>query len=318
MAVYRNLQEQVYENAKDIEELSVGKTYRGPYNSLDDIDELLVGGIYLISDSNGSYNIYRCDDADRKTFTSLGKFGAKGDKGDIGPAGPKGEVGPKGEQGLKGDKGESGTSFKIVGQVDSITDLPVATTVGVGTAYFVGVSTPRDVYAVVNQNTEIKWVNQGALQGPKGEVGPQGPQGEVGPQGPQGEKGEKGDIGPAGKDGKLQHLYKIGVLIKEIGPTDGRALNVAFSTLLTDISFLDSYPHIQDKVLQIIKRMPIGSTITGQYENYGTILSLTSKNLNSNQFTCYCSGISADEGFYWVFDALVVDPNNINIDIIEL
>ena len=108
MAVYRNLQEQVYENAKDIEELSTGKTYRGPYNSLNDIDNLLVGGLYLISDNNGGYDIYRCDDTDHKQFTYLGKFGAKGDKGDIGPAGPQGEPGPQGPQGIQGPTGPEG------------------------------------------------------------------------------------------------------------------------------------------------------------------------------------------------------------------
>ena len=106
--VYRNLQEQVYENAKDINELSTGKTYRGPYDSLDAIDNLLVGGLYLISDSNGGYDIYRCDDADHKQFTYLGKFGAKGDKGDIGPAGPQGEPGPRGPQGIQGPTGPQG------------------------------------------------------------------------------------------------------------------------------------------------------------------------------------------------------------------
>lgn len=106
--VYRNIQEQVYENTKDINELSTGKTYRGPYNSLDAIDELLVGGLYLISDSNGGYDIYRCDDADHKTFTYLGKFGAKGDKGDIGPAGPQGEPGSRGPQGIQGPTGPEG------------------------------------------------------------------------------------------------------------------------------------------------------------------------------------------------------------------
>lgn len=106
--VYRNIQEQVYENTKDINELSTGKTYRGPYDSLDAIDNLLVGGLYLISDSNGGYDIYRCDDADNKQFTYLGKFGAKGDKGDIGPAGSQGEPGPRGLQGIQGPAGPQG------------------------------------------------------------------------------------------------------------------------------------------------------------------------------------------------------------------
>lgn len=83
MTVYRNLQEQVYENAKDIEELSTGKTYRGPYNSLDDITDLIDGGIYLIG-SVDNYSIYKYSN---DSFTYLGKFGAPGPQGPEGPAG---------------------------------------------------------------------------------------------------------------------------------------------------------------------------------------------------------------------------------------
>lgn len=127
---------------------------------------------------------------------------SRGEKGEKGATGPKG---PEGPQGLQGPAGKDGQSFKIVGSVNTVGELPETSTVEAGTAYFVGTTTPRDVY-VVNVETS-SWVNQGKLQGPegpKGEQGPQGVQGEKGDTGPKGEqgiqglKGEKGDTGPAG------------------------------------------------------------------------------------------------------------------------
>ena len=116
---------------------------------------------------------------------------SRGEKGETGATGPKG---PEGPQGLQGPAGKDGQSFKIVGSVNAVGDLPEPSTVEAGTAYFVGTITPRDVY-VVNVKTS-SWVNQGKLQGPEG---PQGPKGE---QGPQGVQGEKGDTGPKGETGE--------------------------------------------------------------------------------------------------------------------
>ena len=116
---------------------------------------------------------------------------SRGEKGETGATGPKG---PEGPQGLQGPAGKDGQSFKIVGSVNAVGDLPEPSTVEAGTAYFVGTTTPRDVY-VVNVKTS-SWVNQGKLQGPEG---PQGPKGE---QGPQGVQGEKGDTGPKGETGE--------------------------------------------------------------------------------------------------------------------
>ena len=106
---------------------------------------------------------------------------SRGEKGETGATGPKG---PEGPQGLQGPAGKDGQSFKIVGSVNAVGDLPEPSTVEAGTAYFVGTTTPRDVY-VVNVKTS-SWVNQGKLQGPEG------------PQGPKGEKGDTGATGPAG------------------------------------------------------------------------------------------------------------------------
>lgn len=151
-----------------------------------------------------------------------GVKGETGSTGPIGPQGPAGATGPQGPQGVPGPAGVDGRSFEIVGQVDSSSDLPPASAVYVGQAYYVGTTIPRNVWACVDYNNIIQWVNQGTLQGPQGETGPQGPtgatggigpqgpegptgpqgvQGEQGPQGPQGEQGIQGETGPQGPTG---------------------------------------------------------------------------------------------------------------------
>lgn len=112
---------------------------------------------------------------------------SRGEKGETGATGPKG---PEGPQGLQGPAGKDGTSFNIIGSVNSVGDLPDASTVEAGTAYFVGTTTPRNVY-VVDIGTS-SWINQGQLQGPKGDTGDTGEQGPQGIQGPKGDTGEKG------------------------------------------------------------------------------------------------------------------------------
>ena len=115
-----------------------------------------------------------------------GETGEQGPQGPTGPQGATGAQGPQGIQGVqgpKGDKGDDGTSFVIVATVASVVELP--TSAPAGEAYFVGTVAPRDVYTF--DALTHSWVNQGKLQGPKGDTGETGPQG---PQGPQGEPRE--------------------------------------------------------------------------------------------------------------------------------
>ena len=133
-----------------------------------------------------------------------GPQGPKGDPGDTGPQGPKGDPGDPGPQGPKGAKGEDGKAFTISGYYESLSALQAAVaTPEDGVAYGVGTTAPYDIYvwdAVGNQ-----WVNNGAIQGPKGdqgETGPQGPKGDPGDTGPQGPKGDPGDTGDKGAQGK--------------------------------------------------------------------------------------------------------------------
>lgn len=131
--------------------------------------------------------------------------GEKGEKGDTGATGPQGPQGPQGAQGPKGDKGdtgETGSGFKVLDYYTSLYALRAAVpNPNVGDAYGIGSAEPYDIYIF---GATSGWVNNGPLQGAKGDAGPQGEKGETGatgPQGPQGEKGEKGDTGAAGADG---------------------------------------------------------------------------------------------------------------------
>ena len=115
--------------------------------------------------------------------------------------------GPKGDKGDVGPQGEQGVGLKLMGTLDSTTDLP--DTGGIGEAYNIA----GDVYFY--DQTLKKWQNYGpltgakgdkgdtGLQGPKGETGDVGPEGEQGPEGPQGVQGIQGPIGPQGETGEV-------------------------------------------------------------------------------------------------------------------
>lgn len=125
----------------------------------------------------------------------MGATGPKGDKGDTGSQGPQGETGPQGPQ------GEMGKGLRILGYFDSVSDLETGvSSPALGDAYGTGTEAPYDIYVY----SAAGWVNNGPLQGAKGDkgdTGPQGPQGETGPQGPQGEAGPQGETGPTGATG---------------------------------------------------------------------------------------------------------------------
>ena len=95
--VYRNLQEQVYENTCDIQELLRMYGYHGPYTSTDVIpaDDLYNRAMYLIG-TGMPYKVYQYNDL-TKRFTYIGDYNP-----DVGPEGPPGPQGPQGEQGPDG------------------------------------------------------------------------------------------------------------------------------------------------------------------------------------------------------------------------
>ena len=105
----------------------------------------------------------------------------------------RGAQGPEGPQGPKGD---TGSGFKVLDYYDTMEALEAAVTApSAGDAYGVGTSEPYDIYIYGKTSG---WVNNGPIQGAKGDTGEQGP---VGPAGPQGERGQRGIQGPAGETG---------------------------------------------------------------------------------------------------------------------
>ena len=131
-----------------------------------------------------------------------GDTGAQGPQGETGERGPKGEPGergPKGETGAQGPKGETGAGFLVRGYYASASALEASVQEPMaGDAYGVGVSEPYDIY-IFDGVTE-GWVNNGPLQGAKGETGAQGPKGETGQTGPEGPQGPAGKTPVKGTD----------------------------------------------------------------------------------------------------------------------
>lgn len=144
---------------------------------------------------------------------ATGPTGPEGPRGPQGEQGPQGQTGPQGEQGPAGPKGETGSGFKVLGYYGTKAALDAAqkATAAAGDAYGVGTAEPYDIY--IFDGITGEFINNGPLQGAKGDTGPEGPQGpkgdpgETGPQGPAGadgapgKDGAKGADGAAGKDG---------------------------------------------------------------------------------------------------------------------
>lgn len=126
---------------------------------------------------------------------------AKGEKGDTGPQGQKGDTGPqgpKGDTGPQGQKGDTGAGFLVKGYYGSLSALKTSVqNPEAGDAYGVGSSEPYDIY--IFDGVTRSWINNGKLQGAKGDTGEQGPKGDTGPQGP---KGDTGPQGPKGEQGE--------------------------------------------------------------------------------------------------------------------
>ena len=126
---------------------------------------------------------------------TTGPTGPEGPRGPQGEQGPQGKTGPQGEQGPAGPKGETGSGFKVLGYYDTKAALDAAqkATAAAGDAYGVGTAEPYDIY--IFDGVTGEFINNGPLQGAKGETG------ERGPQGIQGPKGDPGKDGANGRDG---------------------------------------------------------------------------------------------------------------------
>ena len=126
--------------------------------------------------------------------------GAQGIPGETGPQGERGPQGPKGDKGDPGQKGETGSGFVVKGYYGTVSALQTSVkNPAVGDAYGVGASEPYDIY--IYDGVTRTWINNGPLQGAKGDPGPKGDKGEPGERGPQGATGPQGPTGPQGETG---------------------------------------------------------------------------------------------------------------------
>lgn len=116
--------------------------------------------------SNGNW--YQWSDGEGKMVDS----GVKA-QGPIGQTGPQGATGPQGETGARGPqgpKGDTGSGFKVLGYYATAAALSAAVTnPTAGDAYGVGTAEPYDIY--IYDGVTHAWVNNGPLQGAKGEPG---------------------------------------------------------------------------------------------------------------------------------------------------
>ena len=171
-------------------------------------------------------------------------------------------VGPKGD---KGEKGDTGTGFKVLDYYETISALQSGVqNPSIGDAYGVGTAAPYDIYIYSPSNG---WVNNGPLQGAKGETGPQGPQGEKGETGLQGPKGDKGDKGDTGATPTLN--------------------NTVTSTSTTQAATANAVKTAYDKAADAMPKT--GGTFTGavkagsSYEDAGTMLLRNSKLVSAQE-----------------------------------
>ena len=126
--------------------------------------------------------------------------GPQGIPGETGPQGERGPQGPKGDKGDPGQKGETGSGFVVKGYYGTVSALQTSVkNPAVGDAYGVGASEPYDIY--IYDGVTRTWINNGPLQGAKGDPGPKGDNGEPGEQGPKGDTGPIGKTGPQGEQG---------------------------------------------------------------------------------------------------------------------
>ena len=116
--------------------------------------------------------------------------GSKSEMPAVAGANIRGPQGPAGKDGDPGPKGETGAGFKVLGYYDTKELLEAGVPEPqVGDAYGVGLAEPYDIYIY---DAAKGWVNNGPLQGVRGEPGPAGSPGKDGSPGPQGAPGADG------------------------------------------------------------------------------------------------------------------------------
>ncbi len=190
---YRNLEEQVLENKKKIEEhynidrvlADFGITVIGQVDSpadLFNVEGENYGDAYAVgTEPPYSFFIWTRPAAEDPTG-STGYWMDVGELAIVGPQGPQGEPGPQGPQGVRGSQWFSGS-----GQPTSTSGYNVGD-------YYINIET-GNIWHLHAQDNSTTWLLEGNIKGPSG---PKGDRGPAGPAGPKGEKGATGPAGPAG------------------------------------------------------------------------------------------------------------------------
>ena len=201
--------------------------------------------ILRVRDENGNVTDIPCMVGPKGIQGETGEAGPQGPQGIQGAKGDKGDKGEKGDTGAQGPKGDTGAGFRILGYYDTLGQLTAAVTgPQEGDAYGVGTAAPYDIYIY---DAEKGWVNNGQIQGAKGDKGDaftyadftpeqlaalkgeKGDKGDTGAQGPKGIQGEKGDTGAQGPNAvSAETATALNGILK------GNGANVAVAVAGTD------------------------------------------------------------------------------------
>lgn len=244
---FRNLQEQVAENMKNISDLQdlsivgINVKYIEPTKAaLDEVEDMEAGDMAAVG-SSAPFTLYVYYD---NAWVSFGEFpktgpmgptgpqgeqgprGYKGDTGDIGPRGYTGATGPQGPRGYKGDKGDKG---------DTGPAGPGGATLRVGTTT---TGEPGSQASVTNSGTETDAVFNFTI--PQGPTGAQGPIGPIGPEGPTGEMGPTGEQGVAAGFGSPTSTVDVGLVtnvsVTASGPDTAKVFDFGFTFPQLEVS----------------------------------------------------------------------------------
>ena len=143
--IYRNLEEQVLKNQKDIEIYSAGGNFalKGIVDGFDDLPESPTEGDYYLVGTEAPYFLYLYYN---NLWVNLGEYPKEGPQGPEGIPGENGATGPQGPQGPKGDS----LVYEILDIVPTTDDLPDPNSVDYWDAYLVGSAIPYMTYFVIN------------------------------------------------------------------------------------------------------------------------------------------------------------------------
>ena len=186
---YRNLQEQVLQNARDINDIKTVNTLLNQFGikvvgecdtALDLPDPSTYSGNYGDAYAVGTETPY-----DLYIFTRPFDGEEYPHWFNIGPFPLEGPEGPQGETGAQGEKGNTGGAF-LTGEGNPPTSIGTQD----GQGYLD--ATTGNIYQY--STNPASWTRVGNIRGPQGIQGQQGPQGATGPQGPQGPQGPAGKV----------------------------------------------------------------------------------------------------------------------------